>query len=79
MTLYLAKKVFKIKVLLKLVQKDIEKVLDPLYNQDKIFDWPIMNANIYKEENAYINYSERHIIQVTKDWIKKPFKLDLIP
>ena len=51
MTLYLAGSALKIKVPLKIVQQDTEDVLDPLYNRDKIFDWPIMNAETDKEEN----------------------------
>ena len=38
-----------------------------------------MNAKIDKEENIDINHRVRHAIQLTKNWIKRPFKLDLIP
>ena len=79
MTLYLARSSLKIKIPLKVVQQDIQEVLDPLYNHDKIFDRPIMNAEVDREENVDINHRVRHIIQLTRDWIKKPFKLDLDP
>ena len=38
-----------------------------------------MNAEIDKEENSDINHRARHVIKLTKDWIKRPFKLDPIP
>ena len=57
----------------------MKDVQDPLYNRDKIFDGPIMNVEIDKEENLDINHRARHIIKLTKDWIKRSLKLDLIP
>lgn len=62
MTLYLEGNVLKIKVPLKVFQQDTLYVLDPLYNQDRIYDRPIMNAEIDREENEDINYRARHII-----------------
>ena len=79
MTLYLVGSALNIKVPLKIVQQDIEEVLDPLYNRDKIFDQPIMNAQIDKQGSLDINHRVRHVIKLTKDWIKRPFKLDPIP
>lgn len=38
-----------------------------------------MNAEIDREENIDINHRVRHIIQLTKEWIKRPFKLDPVP
>ena len=38
-----------------------------------------MDAKIDKEENLDINHRARHVIKLTKNWIKRPFKLDLIP
>ena len=43
-TLHLADSSLKVKVELEVVQQDIEEVLDPLYNQDKIFYRQIVNA-----------------------------------
>ena len=57
----------------------MEDVLDPLFNRDKISDPPIMNAEIDKEENSNINHRAKFFIKLIKDWIKRPFKLDLIP
>ena len=78
MTLYLAGSALKMKVLLKIVQQDTEEVLDPLYNRDKIYDHPIMIVDIDRKENEDLNHRARHIIQLTKEWIKRLFKLDLI-
>jgi hypothetical protein len=79
MTLYLERSSFKIKVPLKVVQQDTKDVLDPLHNIDKICDRPIMNVEIDKEENLDINHRAKHVIKLTKDWIKRPFKQDPIP
>ena len=38
-----------------------------------------MNAKIDREENIDINHRVRHVIQLTKEWIKRPFKLYLVP
>ena len=62
MNLYFAEKALKIKILLKVVQQDTQDVLDPLYNCDKIYDRPIMNVEIDRDENVDINHRERHII-----------------
>ena len=70
MTLYLAGNALKIKVPLKVVQQDTEEVLDPLYNQDKIYDRPIMNVKIDRGENADINHKARNIIQLTKEGLR---------
>lgn len=79
MTLYLEGSALKIKVPLKIMHQDTEEVLDPLYNRDKINNQPIMNAEINREEKLDINHRARHVIRLTKDWIKRPSKLDLIP
>ena len=79
MTLYLVDKALKMKIPLKVVKKDTKDILDPLYNRDKIYDRPIMYVEIGRDENADINHRARYIIQLMKEWIKKPFKLDPIP
>ena len=38
-----------------------------------------MNVDVDKEENLDINHRARHVIKLTKYWIKRPFKLDVIP
>ena len=38
-----------------------------------------MNVKIDKEENLDINHRAKYIIKLTKDWIKRSFKLDPIP
>ena len=62
MTLYLVEKDLKIKIPLKVFQKDTQDVLDPLYNYDKIYDRSIMNAETYRDENVDINHRTRCII-----------------
>ena len=79
MTLYLAESSLKINILLKITQQDTKYLLNPLLNRYKIGDQPIMNGKIDKEENLDINYRARNIIKLTKDQIKRPFKLDPIP
>lgn len=46
---------------------------------ENISGQPIMNAEIDKEENSDINHRARHDRKLTKDWIKRPFKVDPIP
>lgn len=53
-------------------------ILDPLFNRDKIGGGTIINVEIDKKENSDINHKARHVIKLTKDWIKRPFKLDSI-
>ena len=36
---------------LKVIDKDSPKILDPLYNKDKIFDRTIVNFEVVVEEN----------------------------
>lgn len=79
MTLYLAEKALKMKILLKVVEKDSKDILDSLYNQEKIYNRSIMNAEIGRDENVDIKNRACHIVQLTREWIKKPFKLDPVP
>ena len=62
MTLYLVGSALKIKVSLKIVPLDTEEIVDPLYNRDKIYDRPIMNVDIDREENKNINNRVRNVI-----------------
>lgn len=54
-TLYLVEKVLKMKIPLKVVEKDEKYFLDPLYHRDNIYDRSIMNAKIGRNENVDIN------------------------
>ena len=65
MNLYLVEKALKIKILLKIWQQDFEELLDPLFNRDKIGEWPIMNTEVDREDNFDTNHSVRHIIKLT--------------
>ena len=78
MTLNLEEKELKMNIPLKFVEKDMKYVLDPLYNRDKIYDRMIMNLEINKDENVDINNKAYHIVQLTREWIKKLFNCDLI-
>ena len=60
-------------------QQDSKELLDPLFNTDKFGERPILNAEVDIEEGDDINHQVRHIVRMTKDWIKKPFPLDPIP
>lgn len=62
MTLYLVGSTLKIMFSLKDVQQDTQDILDPLYNRDKIYDRPIMNMEINRDENVDIKHNSRHII-----------------
>ena len=59
-------------------QYDSKELLDPLFNEDKIGEIPILNAKVDREEGDDINHRARHVIRMTKNWIKKPFPLDPI-
>ena len=62
MKLYLVEKALKMNIPIKAVQKDTKDVLDPLYNHEKIYDRPIVNVKIDRDENVDINNRARHII-----------------
>ncbi len=79
MTLDLADKVVQLNIPKEIRQQDSKELLDPLFNVDKIGERPIMNAKIDMEEADDINHHVRYVIKMMKDWIKKPFPLDLIP
>ena len=36
------------------------------------------NVEVDREEGDDINHQARHVVRMTKDWIKKPFPLDPI-
>ena len=65
MTLYLVEKALKIKILLKILQQDIDELLDALFNRNKIGKWHIMNVEVDIEENFDINHRARNVIKMT--------------
>ena len=72
-------KALKIKILLNVVKKDIEDVLDPQSNREKIYDMSIMNVEMRRDKKFDINHMAHDIVQLTMEWIKKLFKLELVP
>ena len=56
--------------------QDSQEVLDHLFNASKVGERPILNAEIDREEGDDIDHHTRHVIRMTKSWIKKPFPLD---
>lgn len=78
MALYLVEHVVKTKIPLNAMEKDIKDIMDPLYNREKIYEWPIMNVEIGRDENVDINHQARHIVQLKNEWTKKPFRMDPI-
>ena len=79
MTLYLAKKTLKLDIPEDIRQQDSKELLDPFFNLDKVGERPNMNAEVDREEGDDINHRARHVIRMTKEWIKQPFQLDPIP
>jgi hypothetical protein len=79
MDLALTEKVLNVQIPYKVIQRDTPDILDPLYNQDKIYERPMVNAEVDKDENDDIMHRARHIIELTQKWIRKPFQLDPLP
>ena len=64
MTLYLVVKALKVKITLEILQQESGELLDPLFNEDKIGEQPIMNGEVDTEENDDINHPTRHVIEM---------------
>jgi len=79
MTLYLVEKTLKLNIPEEIRKQDSKVLLDPLFNLEKIGERPIMNAELDREEGNDINHLARHVVRMTKEWIKQPFQLDPIP
>ena len=75
-TLYLAEKALHLTFPNEVWLQDSQDILDPLYNENKVGERPILNAEVDKEEGDDINHRARHVIRMTKNWVKKPFPLD---
>lgn len=69
MSLYLAENALKLKIPLKAMEKDTKEFMDPLYKRDKIYDRPIMNVEIGRDEIDDINHRARHVVKLTREWI----------
>ena len=76
MTLYLAEKALHLTFPDEVWLQDSQEVLDPLFNASKVGERPILTAEIDREEGDDIDHRARHVIRMTKSWIKKPFLLD---
>ena len=76
MTLYLAEKALHLTIPDEVWLQDSQEVLDPLFNASKVGERTIINAKIDREEGDDIDHCTRHVIWMTKSWIKKPFLLD---
>ena len=70
MDLKLAEEVLQILLMLKVIDQDTLDILDPIYNIDKIYDRAIVNAEVAIRENDDIMHRERHVISLTREWIK---------
>lgn len=79
MSLHLAEKVLNMKIPLNIIEKDVPKIMHPLYNRDKIYDRPIINVEIGRDENDDIDHRGRHVVALAREWIRKPFQMDPIP
>ena len=75
----LAKEVLQIPLTLEVTDQNTPDILDPIYNRDKIYDRAIVNAEVAIRENDDIMHREIHVISLTREWIKKHFRLDLLP
>ena len=67
MSLHLAEKVLNMEITLKAWDKDVLKIMDPLYNKDKTYDRPIMNVEIACEENDDIDHQGIHVVELTRE------------
>ena len=76
MDLKLAEEILQILLTLEVIDQDTPNILDPIYNKDKIYDKVIVNAEVVVRENDDIMHRARHVISLTREWIKQPFRLD---
>lgn len=73
LSLYLGESFLKIKIPPKAIEKDAPKVMNPMYNRDKIYDRLIMNVEIGREENDGIDHQANHVVEMKRELIWKPF------
>ena len=79
MDLKLAKEVLQILLSLKIIDQDTPNILDLIYNRDKIFDRAIVNTKVATKENDNTMHRARHVIELTREWINRPFRMDPLP
>ena len=70
MDLKLAEEVLHILLTLEVIDQDTPDILDPIYSRDKIYDQAIVNGEVAIRENDDIMHRARHVISLTRDWIK---------
>ena len=75
MTLYLVEMNLHFTIPNEIKLHDLQDLLDPLFNVDKVGERPILNVEVDREEGDDINHQVRHVIRLTKSWIKNPFPL----
>ena len=68
--LKLAKEVLQILLMLEVINQDTPDILNLIYNRDKIYDRAIVNVELAIKENDDIMHKARHIISLTRDWIR---------
>ena len=74
----MAEKVLNTEISFKARNKDFTEIMDPLYNRDKIYERTITNVEIGHVENANINHQGQHVVELIREWIRKPFWMDPI-
>ena len=70
MDLKLAEEVLQILLMLEVIDQDTPDILDPIYNRDNIYDRAIVNVEVATRENDDIMHRARHVISLTREWIK---------
>ena len=56
--------------MLEVIDQDTPNILDPIYNKEEIYDTTIVNVEMPTDENDDIMHRVRHIISLTRDWIR---------
>ena len=64
MSLHLAENVLKMKIPLKVIEKDVPKVINSFYNRDKIYERLIMNTKIGHKE---IDHWAKHVVELMRE------------
>ena len=70
MDLKFVEEFLQILLMLKVIDQDTPDILDLIYNRDKIYDRVIVNAEVTTREKNDIMHRARHIITLTREWIK---------
>ena len=75
----MAEEVLQILLSLEIIDQDTPNILDLIYNRDKKFDRVVVNAKVAIDENDDIMQKAKHVIELTREWINRPFKMDPLP